>query len=89
MLRGILGLVVAGIISAFALLLVHGQYVLEGRVVLVLSESRGWGVHIGDLCVAGAWLVAVLALVALLVDRPAARDTATRAGTPQVRQPTS
>ena len=89
MLRGTLGLVVAAIMTAFALLLVHGQYVLEGPVVLVLSASRGWGVHLGDLLVAGAWLIAVLALAGLVVHRPAGRDTHAPTVAPRVRQPSS
>jgi hypothetical protein len=88
MFRRTLGLIVATVMTAFALLLVHGQYVLEGRVVLVLSATRGWGVHIGDVLVAGVWLVALLALAGLVVTPPSARHPHDRTTAPHVRQPT-
>lgn len=46
----------------FAYLLVRGQYIREGPVVLLLSEERGWGVHRGEMLIAGGWLVAIIAI---------------------------
>jgi hypothetical protein len=68
-LRAAVGLVVATIVSAFAYLLVRGQYIREGPVVLLLSEERGWGIHRGDILVAGGWLVAMIAIATLVWDR--------------------
>ena len=78
MLRWTLGLVVAAILTGFTVLLLHGQYSHEGGVVLTLSADRGWGVHRGDILVAGGWLTGLVALTTLLVDRPSAGTTDTR-----------
>jgi hypothetical protein len=67
-LRWLLGLVVAAILSAFTALLLHGEYVDMGPVVLTLSH--GHGIHRGDILVAGGWLVGVIAVLTLVVDRP-------------------
>jgi hypothetical protein len=40
-LRVAVGLVVGGILSVFAYLLVRGQYIQEGPVVLLVSEEHG------------------------------------------------
>ena len=68
-LRTAVGLVVAAIVSGFAYLLVRGQYIREGSVVLALSEERGWGIHRGDILIAGGWLVAMIAIATLVWDR--------------------
>jgi hypothetical protein len=86
MLRWTLGLVVAATLTGFALLLLHGEYSHEGRVVLVLSNARGWGIHRGDILIVGGWLVSVVALVTLVVDRPRRRP-ATRATDSGLSQP--
>lgn len=69
MLRWVLGLVAAAVLSAFALLLIHGQYFDEGPVVLTVSAGHGWGVHRGDILVAGGWLIGMIALLSLVLDR--------------------
>jgi hypothetical protein len=66
--RWLLGLVVAAILSAFTALLLHGEYIDMGPVVLTISHKHG--VHRGDLFVAGGWLVGVIAVLTLVVDRP-------------------
>lgn len=68
-LRAAVGLVVGVITSVFAYLLVRGQYIREGPVVLLLSEERGWGIHRGDMLIAGGWLVAMIAIATLVWDR--------------------
>ena len=73
-LRAAVGLVVATIVSAFAYLLVRGQYIREGPVVLALSEERGWGIHRGDILIAGGWLIAMIAIATLVWDRWPPRD---------------
>jgi hypothetical protein len=71
-LRWLLALMMAGVVTVFAFLLVTGQYIKEGSVVVVVSENHG--VHKGDVFVVGGWAVAMLADVGLLVaSRPRSR----------------
>ena len=74
MLRWTLGVVLAAILTGFTVLLLHGEYSHEGRVVLTLSEARGWGIHRGDILIAGGWLVGIVALTTLVLDRPVRDD---------------
>ena len=78
--RWLAATVVAGVLTALALLGVAGQYPGEGPVLLTLSYKHG--VHLGDLGVAAAWLVSLI-LLAVLAGRPAA--PAGSAGAPQDR----
>jgi hypothetical protein len=73
-LRAAVGLVVGVILSVFAYLLVRGQYIQEGPVVLLVSEERGWGVHRGDILIAGGWLIGMIAIATLVWDRWPPRD---------------
>jgi hypothetical protein len=66
--RWLCALVVGGVLSGFAFLLLTGQYIREGPVLL--SVTHGHGLHAGDLVVIAGWLVAMLAL-ALLTRHPA------------------
>jgi hypothetical protein len=66
-LRWLLGLIVAGILSAFTALLLHGNYLDMGPVVLTLTRTHG--IHRGDILVAGGWLVGVIAVLTLVLDR--------------------
>ena len=63
-LRWLSALVVAVILSAFAVLLVTGRYVNDGPVLVALGADRG--IHTGDLFVVAGWAVALLAVVGLL-----------------------
>ena len=65
-LRWLSALVVAGIVSGFTFLLLTGDYINDGPVVVAVSESRG--VHAGDLFVFAGWAVAMAAL-GLLIRR--------------------
>jgi hypothetical protein len=67
-LRWTLGLVAAGILSGFAALLLHGQYFHEGAVIFTISANHGWGIHHGDILVAGGWLIGMIAVVTLVLD---------------------
>jgi hypothetical protein len=82
MLRWTLGLVVAAILTGFTVLLLHGEYSHEGDVVLTLSAARGWGVHRGDILVAGGWLTGLVALAKLVVVRPSPGTTETAVSPP-------
>ncbi len=63
--------VIAGIVSAFAVLLLTGEYVNDGPVLLTLDEERG--IHTGDIFIAGGWAAALLAEVGLLVTARSGR----------------
>jgi hypothetical protein len=63
MMRWLYALVVGVVLSGFAFLLLTGQYIREGPVLL--SVTRDHGLHAGDLFVIAGWLVAVAALVLL------------------------
>jgi short subunit fatty acids transporter len=63
-LRRLSALLIAGVVSAFAVLLLTGQYVNEGPVLVRLSQTHG--VHVGDLFVVLGWAAALLAVGGLL-----------------------
>lgn len=69
MLRATVGVIAGAILSAFAYLLIRGQYFKEGPVVLTLSEQHQWGIHRGDILIAGGWLIGMVALGTLVWDR--------------------
>ena len=71
-LRWLSALVVAVILSAFAVLLVTGRYVNDGPVLVALGADRG--IHTGDLFVVAGWAVDLLAMIGLL--RAAGRSDA-------------
>lgn len=68
MLRWLVGLVAAAVLSVFAALLLNGQYRAEGPVLVTLWGSHG--IHRGDILVAGGWLIGMIAIAVLLLDRP-------------------
>ena len=72
MLRWLLALVIAGIVSAFAFLLLTGEYVSDGAVLVQLSEDRG--IHEGDLFITSGWAVALLSEAGLLFMGTRDRD---------------
>ena len=65
MLRWLLAIVLAGIVSAFAVLLLTGQYINEGPVLVTLSA--GHGIHEGDIFVATGWATALISEAGLLL----------------------
>lgn len=67
MLRWLAALVVGGIVSGFTFLLLTGDYINDGPVVVALTESRG--VHVGDLFVLAGWAVSVAGLGVLARKR--------------------
>ena len=64
MLRLLCALVPAGVLSGFTFLLLTGDYINDGRVVIGLGGDHG--MHEGDLFVVAGWLVSLTALVVLL-----------------------
>ncbi|WP_346621221.1 hypothetical protein [Blastococcus montanus] len=75
MVRRLCALVVAAVVSGFALLLITGDYENDGPVLVAVGG--GHGVHAGDLFVLAGWAAAVTALwalVALPARRPGRGD---------------
>ena len=71
-LRWLFALVIAGIVSAFTVLLLTGQYFNDGPVLVTLSEDRG--IHKGDVFVVTGWAAALLSEAGLLLMRTRDRD---------------
>ena len=67
MLRWLSTLVVGGILSGFTFLLLTGDYLNDGPVLLAVTDSHG--VHAGDLFVLAGWAVAMAALWLLITKR--------------------
>ena len=65
MLRWLFAIVIAGVVSAFAFLLLTGEYVNDGAVLVELSEDRG--IHEGDVLVLAGWAAALLSAAGLLL----------------------
>ena len=72
MLRWLSALLVAAVLSAFAVLLLTGEYLNEGPVLLSLTPTHG--IHEGDLFVVLGWAAALLAVVGL-IRAPERRDS--------------
>ena len=63
MLRWLCALVVGGTLSAFTFLLVTGDYITDGPVLVAVTKTHG--LHAGDLVVMAGWAVAMAALLLL------------------------
>ena len=59
-------LVVTGTVTAFALLLLPGEYANEGAVLVGRGEDRV--IHEGDVLVLAGWAAALLSAAGLLVE---------------------
>src|SRR3954467_1285947 len=66
--RWLSALTVGVILSGFAFLLLTGQYIQEGPVVVSVTHNHG--LHAGDLFVIAGWVVGMAAL-GLLIRAPA------------------
>ena len=69
--RWLSALLIAAVLSAFAVLLLTGRYLADGPVLLRFGPDHG--VHAGDLFVVLGWALALLAEVGLL-RAPGRRD---------------
>jgi hypothetical protein len=63
-------LLVVAVLSGFAVLLLTGDYVREGPVLVALSATHG--IHRGDLGVVAAWLLGVIGVAVSVGSRPRA-----------------
>ncbi len=62
--RSLCALVISTVLSGFAFLLVTGEYINDGPLVLSLSYNHG--IHAGDLIITAGWATAMLAIVPLV-----------------------
>ncbi|MGY1661058.1 hypothetical protein ACI78Q_07540 [Geodermatophilus sp. SYSU D00705] len=65
MLRLLFAIVVAGILTVFAFLLLTGEYINDGAVLVRLAEDHG--IHRGDIFVVTGWAAALLSEIGLLI----------------------
>ena len=84
--RLVAALIVGAVLTGFAFLLLTGQYVNDGPVVVAVSLDHG--VHLGDLFILTGWATGMFAVSALAVmpRRPSMRGAD---GDPAERQPAS
>jgi hypothetical protein len=71
MLRWVGALAAAVIMSAFAFLLVAGQYYREGPVLVTLTATHG--IHRGDIGIIAAWMLGMIGLGASVLAGGASR----------------
>jgi len=72
MLRWVGALLTAAVLSGFAFLLLTGDYIREGPVLVTLTENHG--IHRGDLGIVAFWTLGMIGLaIALLASRRDAR----------------
>ncbi len=64
MLRWLSALLIAAVLSAFAVLLLTGRYLADGPVLLRFGPEHG--IHAGDLFIVLGWAAALLAVVELM-----------------------
>ena len=65
LIRWFCALSAAVVLTAFAGLLVTGEYINDGPVVAEVTESQG--LHLGDLFVAAGWCAGMFAVAGLLL----------------------
>ena len=56
-------LVIGSVVTLFGFLLLTGQYISDGPVLISLTSDHG--LHVGDVFVVATWAVAMAALVLL------------------------
>ena len=64
MLRWLSALLIAAVLSVFAVLLLTGRYLADGPVLLRFGPEHG--IHAGDLFIVLGWAAALLAVVELM-----------------------
>ncbi len=67
MFRWLCSLAIGAVLCGFAFLLLTGQYINDGPVLVTVSRNHG--VHVGDVFIVGGWAVGMIALLALTVMR--------------------
>jgi hypothetical protein len=70
MLRWAGALLTAAVLSGFAFLLLTGDYIREGPVLVTLTETHG--IHRGDVGIVSFWTIGMIGLLIAVLARPAA-----------------
>jgi hypothetical protein len=65
-------LLTAAVLSVFAFLLLTGDYIREGPVLVTLSETHG--IHRGDVGIVSLWVLGMIGLLIAALARPASRE---------------
>ena len=76
MLRWVGVLRTAAVLSGFAVLLLTGDYIREGPVLVTLSGSHG--IHRGDVGIMACWTLGMIGLLVAALSRPARTREADR-----------
>ena len=84
--RLVSALIVGAVLTGFAFLLLTGQYVNDGPVMVAVSPTHG--IHLGDLFILMGWATGMLAVSALAV-MPKRSSMRGADGDPAERQPAS
>jgi len=67
-------LLATAVLSGFAVLLLTGEYLREGPVVLALTATHG--IHRGDVGIVAGWALGVIGVLTCALSRPRGpRDT--------------
>ncbi|CCH85951.1 protein of unknown function [Modestobacter italicus] len=69
-------LLTAAVMSAFAVLLLTGDYIREGPVLVTLSETHG--IHRGDVGIVAFWTLGMIGLLIAALSRPSRTRDADR-----------
>jgi hypothetical protein len=65
-------LLTAAVLSVFAFLLLTGDYIREGPVLVSLSESHG--IHRGDVGIVSLWTLGMIGLLGAVLSRRTPRN---------------
>ncbi|WP_138734438.1 hypothetical protein [Modestobacter excelsi] len=68
MVRWVGALLTAAVLSGFAFLLLTGDYIREGPVLVTLSETHG--IHRGDVGIVAFWTIGMIGLLTAVLARP-------------------
>ena len=71
MVRWVGALLTAAVLSGFAFLLLTGDYIREGPVLVTLTETHG--IHRGDVGIVSLWTLGMIGLLIAALARPAPR----------------
>ena len=67
-------LLATAVLSGFAVLLLTGDYIREGPVLVTLTATHG--IHRGDVGIVAAWALGEIGVLACALSRPGPRSSA-------------
>lgn len=71
--RRLYALVVAAVLTLFAVLLLTGRYINDGPILVRVDDAHG--LHAGDLFIIAGWVAAMASLGLLLTSRGPVRSS--------------